>query len=93
MILCKKEKLVKYFKEYLLCENFNLFYCYHKPSYKKIEIFDNIKFNLKNKFKCYNFKILSHNNNIFTVGCLGTYNGKDAFFYITKDYDRVMYLD
>ena len=93
MILCKKEKLNEYYKKYLNCYKFTLFDCYINPSYTKISIFENIKMYLSNNFNCHNFKILSYNSSMFTVGCLGVYNGKNAFFYITKDYDRVMYLD
>lgn len=39
------------------------------------------------------FRILGANVNTFSVGFIGKYEGKKAFFYITKSYDRVMILD
>ena len=40
-----------------------------------------------------NFRIIGANVNTFSVGFIGKYEGKKAFFYITKSYDRVMILE
>lgn len=39
---------------------------------------------------CY---ILGHNSQTFSVGFEGMHGNRPAFFYITKDYDRFIYLD
>ena len=39
------------------------------------------------------FRIIGANVNTFSVGFVGKYEGKKAFFYITKSYDRVMILE
>lgn len=37
--------------------------------------------------------IIGHNSQTFSVAFEGKHNGKQAFFYITKTYDRFVYLD
>ena len=38
-------------------------------------------------------RIIGHNCMTFSVGFLGDVDGRDAFFYITRDYDRYIFLD
>lgn len=38
-------------------------------------------------------RIIGYNSMTFSFGFIGKHNGKDAFFYITRDYDRFIYLD
>ena len=48
---------------------------------------------LYNKYNGERFRIVSFNQNVFTVGFIGTIEGHKAFFYITRDYDRYMFID
>ena len=38
-------------------------------------------------------RVIGYNSKTFSVGFLGEIEGKPAFFYITKTYDRYIYLD
>lgn len=38
-------------------------------------------------------KIIGYNCMTFSVGFMGIVDGKNAFIYITKDYDRYIFLD
>lgn len=38
-------------------------------------------------------KIIGYNSMTFSVGFMGIVDGKSAFIYITKDYDRYIFLD
>lgn len=38
-------------------------------------------------------KIIGYNTMTFSVGFLGTVDGRAAFIYITKTYDRYIYID
>jgi hypothetical protein len=38
-------------------------------------------------------RILSHNSMVFSYGFIGEYENRPAFFYITRDYDRYIFID
>lgn len=48
--------------------------------------------NLVRRYDGKNIKILGHNTYSFSVAFTGIIDDKEAFFYITKDYDRFIYL-
>lgn len=66
--------------------------CYAKCSEAKEAAFDYCL----QLFRDYNgrdLKITGYNTTTFSVAFYGEYNGRQAFFYITRSYDRVAYID
>ena len=67
--------------------------CYDRPSEAKEAAYDYC-LDLCNRYNCsYNYTIMGYNTFSFSFGFAGEINGKEAFFYITKSYDRFIYLD
>lgn len=48
---------------------------------------------LEHKYNGYNLKIIGFNSQTFSVGFIGKIGDKDAFFYITRDYDRFILIE
>ena len=80
------------YNRYLNSELYTVYGCYVRPSYAKCKAFD----------KCLDIyrinngrqpRIISHNTTQFTFGFIGFVGDKQAFFYITKDNSRYIYLD
>ena len=68
--------------------------CYKVPSHYKRMAMDRCLFLMEeyNGAWC-SGKIIGYNSQVFSFGFIGEMNGKPAFFYITRDYDRYIYLD
>lgn len=79
--------------EFLATPYQSLRHCYTSYSYAKEQAF-NYCIELCNKYNCKaNYTIMGYNTMTFSFGFTGEINGKEAFFYITKSYDRFIYLD
>ena len=59
--------------------NNSLFDVYQKPSYNKIRIFENIKKQLMEQEKAFNFSVVSGGSSYFTMAC----ENEKYIFYIT----------
>lgn len=93
MTLVKKNKMMRsIYRRWDRMEYRNLYDCYGRPSPNKVKAYKDC-IDLQTKYSGSGLKIIGYNCNTFSVGFVGKYFGRDAFFYITKDYDRVMYLD
>lgn len=66
--------------------------CYRNASYNKQCAFNRC-LELCRKYDGRHLKIISYNTMQFTVGFIGEIDNKTAFFYITRDHDRYIYLD
>ena len=69
---------------------------YGSHSERKDRAYDGWKTYLyKEGWKAHNYRILSHNSQIFTFGCMGydPENGQEVFIYITPSYMRVADVD
>jgi hypothetical protein len=69
-----------------------LYHCYDRFSYNKEKAMEYCK-KLMQKYNGELGRIIGYNCMMFSFGFFGEYNGKPAFFYITRDYDRFIYLD
>ena len=69
-----------------------LWHCYDRFSYNKEKAMEYCK-KLMLKYNGQLGRIIGYNSQTFSYGFIGEINGKPAFFYITKDYDRYIYLD
>lgn len=72
--------------------NYTLSDCYANNSYAKERAF-NYCISQMIAHNGSGLKIIGYNCMTFSVGFMGEINGKSAFFYITRDYDRYIYLD
>lgn len=45
------------------------------------------------KYQGHSPRIIGANTCTFSFGFIGVIDGKEAFFYITRDYDRYIFLD
>lgn len=66
--------------------------CYNNYSVHKENAY-NYCWELFRKYNGDVFGIISYNSMVFSVGFTGEIDGKKAFFYITRDYDRYIYLE
>jgi glutathione peroxidase-family protein len=69
-----------------------LYDCYGSFSYAKAQAFEYCK-ELKSKYNGRGLKIIGYNSNRFSAGFIGEIENREAFFYITADYDRYIFLD
>ena len=87
------KNLNKQYNEYFKSSKRELSQCYNNYSIAKGRAFDYcLELVLKYQGGV-TYRIISYNQTMFTFGFIGQYEGKKAFFYITKDYDRVMLLE
>ena len=77
---------------FLKSDLFTLSQCYTTASTAKHRAF-NYCLDLVMRYNATKYRILGYNCMMFSFGFVGEINGKPAFFYITKDYDRYIYLD
>lgn len=49
--------------------------------------------NLVREYYGYSPRIIGANTCTFSFGFIGVIDGKEAFFYITRDYDRYIFID
>lgn len=83
-----KVKYYSYKKSYC----YDLYHCYGKYSISKEYAMKYCR-ELEEKYNGHSLKIISYNTSIFTVGFIGYIDGKEAFFYITRDYDKYIFLE
>lgn len=81
-----------YYFNYLNSNKRRLSDCYAHNSVAKDRAYSYC-LELKHKYMGDDLRIIGYNMNKFSVGFIGWYNDRIAFFYITSDYDRVMLLD
>ena len=80
------------YNTYLHSCNCDLHDCYSSFSRNKQKAF-NYCLSLVKQYNGQAWAIIGFNSQTFSFGFLGEINGKQAFFYITKSYDRFIYLD
>ena len=80
------------YKRYLESYNYTLSDCYSNWSCYKENAFSYCE-NSRKKYEGRGGKIVSYCLTNFSYGFIGVINGKKAFFYITRDYDRYIYLE
>ena len=88
----RTQQIKNAFQDYSHSHNYNLFDCYERPSRNKEEAMEYCK-RLMHEYSGKALKIIGYNTMTFSVGFLGTVNGRAAFIYITKTYDRYIYMD
>ena len=90
---CNTKQIKAAYEQFKRSRITELWQCYDKYSYNKEKAMEYCK-KLANKYHANSWVcILGYNTCTFSVGFVGTFNGEPAFFYITKDYDRFIYLD
>lgn len=83
--------MLKAINAHISAKKTTLMECYSTWSNEKVNAFKRCR-ELFLQYAGENFKIISHNRNEFTVGFVGMYENKKAFFYITKNHNRVCYI-
>ena len=78
--------------QYYKSNLYTLYDCYTNHSHNKKQAFDYCRA-LMNKYNGRQGRIIGYNCMVFSYGFIGTINNRPAFFYITKDYDRYIYID
>lgn len=88
-----KSKIIKSaYQQFLSSQKTQLSDCYANPTKAKREAFDRcIRLCYLHNYDRY--RILGYNTNTFSFGFTGLLGNKPAFFYITKEYDRCIFLD
>ena len=66
--------------------------CYTNASYYKQKAFNYCR-DLVQKYNGRQGRITGYNSQVFSYAFVGEIDGKPAFFYITRDYDRFIYID
>ena len=80
------------YQNYLSSNMTELYDCYNSFSRAKVNAMEYCR-NLMYELKGHGLRIISYNQNVFTVGfTFTTEDGERAFAYITRDYDRYMKL-
>lgn len=92
IIHTKAQNIKDAFSTYSHTETRNLWQAYGKPSYAK-EVVWNRCVELMKEFDGYGLSVIGCNTNTFSAGFLCEIDGKHAFVWITKGYDRFVYLD
>lgn len=92
MVQCKRKFMYEKMREYKQSKLYNLYSCYNKVSDSK-EIAYEYCLRLMDKYNGTDLRIIGYNTFVFSAGFIGEYEGRKAFFYITADYDRYMYID
>lgn len=84
------------YEQYKKSHLYTLNDCYQNASYNKQRAYNYCR-ELAHNHDSYivgePLKIIGYNSQTFSVGFVGIINGKKAFFYITKSYDRYIYFD
>lgn len=86
------KQLKNAYSDYLRSTYYQLSDCYINCSYEKHSAVNYI-LKLMYKYNGYGFKIIGFNSQTFSAGFIGEIDGKKAFFYITKCYDRYIFID
>lgn len=86
MELKNNKKMLQTYLKYLRVEDSGIYSRYKTPSESKLIAYDYCLY-LKDKYKGYHGKIVSHNTFIFTYGFICDINGKRHFIYITPEHE------
>lgn len=89
---CKTKMMKEVYRRYKNSDYYGLYSCYDRPSPNKISAYRKCE-EMADKFNGNGGKIIGYNCNTFSYGFVGSINGRKAFFYITRDYNRFMYLN
>lgn len=92
MTYSNTKQLKNAYRDYLRSTNYHLSDCYINCSYYKQKAFWYCQ-DLVKKYNGSGLKIIGYNSQTFSVGFIGEIFGKKAFFYITKTYDRCIYIE
>ena len=86
------QQIKQAYRNYCRSYNYDLYDCYEQPSRAKREAMDYCaRLMEENNGKA--LKIIGYNTMTFSVGFIGVIDGKEAFIYITKSYDRYIYMN
>ena len=88
----KAKNIQDAFHAYYRTETRNLWQAYGRPSYDKELAWYNCV-ELMKELDGYGLSVIGRNTCTFSVGFLCEIGGKHAFVWITKSYDRFVYLD
>ena len=88
----KTQNIKDAYHRYLMSTDYDLQDVYTTCSLRKAYAY-NYCIELMNKYDGHTLKIIGYNTTTFSAGFIGVVDGKDAFVYITKSYDRFIYLD
>jgi hypothetical protein len=93
MIHCSKKIMRQAYEDWTTSNIYSLRDCYETFSRAKRNAFDYC-ISLGDKYNANDYiKIIKYNTMAFSVGFVGEIDGKQAFFYITRDYDRYIFID
>lgn len=96
MLLQKTKTIRNAYEGYLRSIDYHgyrdLWDCYARPSYAKERAYEYCE-NLRAQYNGHSATVTGFNCMMFTYCFIGEYEGKQAFFWITKDNDRCMILD
>lgn len=92
MKYCNNKMMKSQYIHYNNSRCYELYHCYDRYSENKCRAMDYCR-ELEEKYNGHSLKIISYNTSIFTVGFIGYIDEKEAFFYITRDYDRYIFLE
>ena len=92
MVHCKSKIMAAAYNSYLKSSDRELWHVYGKYSEYKVAAMEYCK-KLAADHCAPSVYIIGHNCNTFSVGFVGVKDEKETFFYITKDYDRFIYMD
>lgn len=88
-----KTKTIKNAYEIYLKSNlYTLNDCYANASYNKQKAYNYCR-DLLVKYNGRQGRILGYNTMVFSYGFIGEMDGKPAFFYITRDHDRYIFVE
>lgn len=91
MTHCTTKTIKNAYADYQNSNKYNLSDCYKNASYYKQNAMNYCR-KLKYKYNGFYGKIIGFNCMQFSYGFIGTIDNIPAFFYITKDNDRYIYI-
>lgn len=93
MTHCTTKTIKDAYARFLNSDLYTLRHCYNRPSENKQRAFDYCV-DLWRKYDGQQARIIGYNTTQFSFGFIGSFDGnRPAFFYVTRDYDRYIYLD
>lgn len=88
----RTQQIKNAFEDYNRSRLYDLFDCYERPSRAKENAMEYCK-TLCHQYSGRALKIIGYNTMTFSVGFIGTVDDRPAFIYITKTYDRYIFID
>ncbi|MBO5715280.1 MAG: hypothetical protein J6S23_02660 [Clostridia bacterium] len=88
----KTQNIKRAHDTYMRSQLYTLNDCYVNHSYAKERAFDYCR-TLVSMYNGRQGRIIGANCMTFSYGFIGEINGRPAFFWITRDYDRYIYID